>query len=41
MLKLRELSSVTKEEKKKIERSNLDRYLDNGEFFDGYFFRDA
>jgi hypothetical protein len=41
MKKLRTIESVTEEEKKQLERGNRDNLLENGEFFDGHFFRDV
>ena len=38
---LRTLKSLSEEERKLIEREGRDKYLDQGEFFDGYFFRDV
>lgn len=39
--KLRTCESATAEEKLQLERNNRDKLLDNGEFYDGHFFRDA
>ena len=33
--------TLTKEQTKEVEKLNRDRYLDNGNFFDGHFFRDV
>ncbi len=30
---------LTEEEKKEIEKANRNKYLENGDYFDGYFYR--
>jgi len=41
LIKQRTCESATPEEKLQLERGNRDTFLDNGEFYDGHFFRDC
>ena len=36
----RQPSSITEEEKTMISKEGKEKYLENGQFYDGYFYRD-
>lgn len=38
---MRERESITEEERTQISREGKEKYLENGQFYDGYFYRDV